>query len=344
MAQIKRYMFASHLRAEASSHIRHYRAGKLRREGRGMSFWFDPHGASIIEVPLADRELTFMVKSQSSDYQDLAVQGTILWRVADAARLSDRVDFALDLKSGVPQAKPEDHIRSVLSSLARQFSDNYLKALGVRAVLEAGLAPMQAVLNQGFAEDPTAENMGLEVISVRVSALSPSSELARALQAPTFEALQQQSDEATFARRALAVEKERAIAENELNNQTELAARKADLIAREDANARAEAEALSAAEMITAEGAAQSKVISAEAEATRIRAVEQAEADMEKARMAALAQVDAAALYALAAREFAGKLEHIDSITVTPDMLAGLVQQVRSLTAPHPAASPAQGG
>lgn len=334
MAQIKRYPFASHLRSEASSHIRQYRGGKMRREGRGLSFWFDPHGASIIEVPLADRELTFLVKSQSSDYQDLAVQGTILWRVADAARLSDRVDFALDLKTGKPQGKPEDHIRSVLSGLARQFADDYLKPLGVRAVLEAGLAPMQAALNAGFASDPTAGDMGLEVIAVRVASLAPSSELARALQAPTFEALQQQSDEATFARRALAVEKERAIAENELNNQTELAARKAELIAREDANARAEAEALSAAEKITAEGAAAAKVIAAEAEATRIRAVEQAEAEMEKARMAALAQVHPQALYALAARDFASKLERIDSITVSPDMLAGLMQQVRALTAP----------
>ncbi|WP_371225507.1 SPFH domain-containing protein [Roseovarius sp. 2305UL8-3] len=336
MAQIKRYPFASHLRAEASSYVRHYRAGKLRREGRGLSFWFDPRGASIIEVPLADRELTFLVKSQSSDYQDLAVQGTVLWRVADAARLSDRIDFALDLKTGKSQGKPEDHICSVLTGLARQFSESYLQPLGVRAVLEAGLAPMQAALNAGFAGDPTPTDMGIEVIAVRVAGLSPSSELARALQAPTFESLQQKADEATFNRRALAVEKERAIAENELNTQTELAARKAELIAREDANARAEAEAKSAAAKIAAEGNAEAKVIAAEAESTRIRAVEQAEADMEKARMAALAQVDSAALYALAARDFATKLEHIDSITISPDMLAGLVQQVRSLTAPPP--------
>lgn len=334
MAQIKRYPFASHIRAEASSHVRQFRAGKLRREGRGLAFWFDPSGVSITEVPLADRELTFMVKSQSADYQDLAVQGTILWRVADPARLSDRVDFTLDLKSGKPQGKPEDHIRSVLSALAREFVDGYIKAKGVRDVLEAGLAPLQVALNAGFGADPTPQDMGIEVIAVRVANLSPSSELARALQAPTFEALQQQSDEATFARRALAVEKERAIAENELNNQVELAARKRVLIAREDENARSEAEALAAAEKIAAEGAAQAKVIAAEAEATRIRAVEQAEADMERARMAALAQLEPAALYALAAREFAGKLDRIDSVTVSPDMVAALVQQLRGIAGP----------
>ncbi|MEL7347566.1 MAG: SPFH domain-containing protein, partial [Pseudomonadota bacterium] len=291
MAQIRRYPFARHIRTEASCHVQYFRRGTLKKSGRGLSFWFDPTRASIAEVPLADRELPFMVKTQSADYQDLAVQGMILWRVEDAERLADRVDFTLDLWTGEPQAKPEDHIRSILTGLAREFADSYLKGLGVRAVLEAGLAPLQAALNAGFAEDPTAADLGLTVFAVRVAALTPTSELARALQAPTFESLQQQADEATFARRALAVEKERAIAENELGNQVELAARRAELIAREDENARSEAEADAAARKIRAEAEADAKVIGAEAEATRIRAVEQAAAEGEKARMAAIAQL-----------------------------------------------------
>ena len=51
---------------------------------------------------------------------------------------------------------------------------------------------------------------------MRVAAVAPTSEMEKALQQPTREAIQQDADEATFRRRALAVEKERAIAENEL--------------------------------------------------------------------------------------------------------------------------------
>lgn len=328
MAQITLYPLRRHFRAEASSEIRLFLDGKPIRQGRGLAFWFDPTRASIIEVPLADREMTFMVKSQSADYQDLAAQGTILWSVADVAQLGDRVDFSVDLKSGKHVSKPEDHITSVLTGLVREFADSYIKKMGVRELLEAGLAPLQARINKGFADDPTLAQMGLAVVAVRVADLSPSPELARALQAPTFEDLQQKADEATFARRALAVEKERAIAENELANQVELAARRAGLIAREDANARAEAEGRAAAQQIQAESEAQVKRIAAEAEAMRIRAVEQAEADMEAARMAALGQLEAQQMFALAAREFATKLERIDALTVTPDMLSGLVRQL----------------
>lgn len=331
MAQIKRYPLLSQLRSEASSYIQYFRKGKTMRAGRGLAFWFDPTGASISEIPMDDRELNFMIKGQSSDYQDLAVQGVVSWRVVDAQRLGDRVDFSIDLKSGRPAGKPQDQIRSVLNGLVREFADTHLKRYGVRELLEKGLAPVQAAINAGFNEDPTLASMGLEIVSVRVAALTPSSELSRALQAPTFESLQQKADEATFSRRALAVEKERAIAENELNNQVELATRRKDLIAREDANARSEAEALAAASRIAVEADAEAKIVTAEAEARRIRSVEQAAADMETARMAAYNSVPPAVLYAMAAQEFASKLERIDSLTVSPDMLAGVMNQVKSL-------------
>lgn len=335
MAQIKRYVVANQLRAEATQHIQYFRKGVLTKSGKGLSFWFDPNGASLNEVPMNDREMIFMIKGQSSDYQDLAVQGSVIWRVADANIIASRVDFGIDINKGVRLGKPEEQINSVLTGLVREFADAYLKDKAVRDVLEAGLSPVQAALAAGFGADPTLDGMGLEVVSIRVSALSPSSELSRALQAPTFESLQQKADEATFSRRALAVDKERAIAENELQNQIELAARRKDLIAREDANGRSEAEALAAANRIAVEAEAASKIVRAEAEAKRIRAVEQAAADMEKARMAAIADVPPAVMFALAAQEFAGKLEKIDSLNVSPDMLAGIVQQAKLLMAPQ---------
>jgi NADH dehydrogenase/NADH:ubiquinone oxidoreductase subunit G len=156
--------------------------------------------------------------------------------------------------------------------------------------------------------------MGLEVANVRVADISPSSELSRALQTPTFERLQQQTDQATFERRALAVEKERAIAENELSNQIELARRQKELIGREDENARTRA---------TAEAAA--KKIQAEAEAQRIQVIEEARTQAERQRVAVYSDLPAGVMMGLAARELAGKLQTIEHLNITPDLLATLV-------------------
>ncbi len=106
------------------------------------------------------------------------------------------------------------------------------------------------------------------------TSLRQASSIAR-LQTPTFEALQQKADQATFERRALAVEKERAIAENELANQTSWRGARSCLIAEEAENARNRAT-----------GVAEAQQVEAAAEAERIRAVEGARAEAERQRIA----------------------------------------------------------
>ena len=64
--------------------------------------------------------------------------------------------------------------------------------------------------------------------------------------------------------------------------------------------------------------------------------VAQTAADMEKARMAAISDVPPAVMFALAAQEFAAKVQKIDSLNVSPDMLAGLAQQAKLLMAVPP--------
>lgn len=322
MAHISRYPFVRHIRADATSHIQYFKDGKRIRSGRGLSFWFLAQGASISEVPLDDRELPFLVKGQSADYQDLTAQGAIVWRVKDPEVLGDRVDFTIGLANGRHTGLPIDQINNVLTGLAGQATAGYLKQLGVRNVLEQGAAPLRDALLAGIAKNAVLGDMGIEIIGINVADVAPSRELARALQAPTFESLQQQADEATFARRALAVEKERAIAENELGNRIELAAQQQELIAREDANTRAEAKAKAAA-----------MHISTDAEAARIRTVDQARVDMESARMNIYADLPPTVLMAMAAQEFAGKLDRIDNLTVTPDMLSSLMTQMRQVMA-----------
>ena len=93
---------ANQLRAEASQHIQYFRKGTLKKSGKGLSFWFDPNGASFNEIPMNDRELVFMIKGQSSDYQDLAVQGSVIWRVSDANAIASRVR---SLSSGLSKRK-----------------------------------------------------------------------------------------------------------------------------------------------------------------------------------------------------------------------------------------------
>lgn len=318
MAYVRNLGFAAQLRADASSHVIRYRNGRVRQSGRGLVFWFQPETASIAELPMDDREMAIFVKGRSRDFQTVAVQGTLTWRVANPELLAARVDFTIGLITGSWTAEPIQRIETRLAGLVNQAVLQYIAGAPIQALLDDGPAPLRTALQAALTQDASLADTGLEVVAVRLTNLAPSSELERALQMPTFEALQQKADQATFERRALAVEKERAIAENELANRTELARREQLLIAEEAANARTRAEGLAAAQRVEAA-----------AEAERIRTVESAKAEAEQSHIAVYRDLPPAVLLGLAARDLAGKLDRIEHLNVTPDLLATLVGEFR---------------
>src|SRR5947208_15050184 len=100
MAEIRRYPFVRHLRSEPTMETLHYRRGSLARSGQGLSFWFRPLVSAVAEVPRDDRELDFRFEGRSADFQSVAVQGVIVFRVTDSRLLAQRVDFGIDLDAG----------------------------------------------------------------------------------------------------------------------------------------------------------------------------------------------------------------------------------------------------
>lgn len=334
MADITNYMLARHLRAEPSSHVIHYKNGRPRTSARGASFWFLPLAAAIVEIPVDDRELAFLFHGRSADFQDIVVQGVLTYRVVEPATLADRVDFGVDLRSGKHCREPLQQLSGMLTQLAQQFALDYVTVTDVRELLGDGHERIRQRIKAGLLGDDTLSALGLELVSVRLSAIRPSADLEKALEAPAREQIQQRADEAGFARRAMAVEKERAIAENELESRIELARREQKLIAERGANRRRQAEEKAEAERIAADGQARCATLEATGEAEALRLVETARLEAERERMAIHRDLPTPVLFGLAAQALAGKLERIDHLSLGPDALGPLLTNlVRASTA-----------
>lgn len=328
MATITSLLFARHLRVEPTSHVLFYKDGRLKRSGRGLAFWFMPLGASLSVVPLDDREQAFVFRGRSADFQEVAVNGVVVYRVKSAEELAARVDFAVDNATGSYTKEPLDRLAAVVTQLSQQLATTWLGRRPLKEVLAAGPDALRAVVHEGLSADEGLAGMGLEIVATRISSVAPTAEMEKALQMPTREHIQQQADEATFARRALAVEKERAIQENELHNQTELAKREETLIAQRGQNEKKRAIDAAESKRIEAEGAAKNVRVNAEAQADSIRVLEDAKVNAEKERMDIYRDLPPAALMGLAARELAGKLQTIEHLNLSPDMLGSLLERV----------------
>ncbi|GAA1808398.1 SPFH domain-containing protein [Luedemannella flava] len=322
----------------------------MKREGVGLSFWYRPLVAVLSEVPVDDRELPLLFHARTSDFADVTVQATVTYRLADPAAAASRLDFSIDPRRGGPRGQPLDQIATLLAELAQQPALDLLARVPLTEALTASIAPVRDAVSAALAADPRLAETGVAVVSARVVAIRPEPELERALQTPTREAVQQEADKATYERRARAVERERAIAENELQNKIELARREQQLVEQHGANARRKAELDAAADLVGTQGAAERAQVAAasaanqvrvaagaDAEAHRVkleaqaagrRAVGLAEAEAEPARLAAYADLPAGVLQALALKELAGKVPAIGQLTVTPDVLTNLVAKL----------------
>jgi regulator of protease activity HflC (stomatin/prohibitin superfamily) len=349
MADITRRFFLRHLRGAPTSWVRHQARGKVKREGVGLSFWYRPLVAVLSEVPVDDRELPLLFHARTSDFADVSVQATVTYRVADPALAAGRLDFSIDPLKGVWAGQPLDQVATLLAELAQQPALDLLARMPLTEAL-AGIAPIRDAVTAALASDPRLTETGVAVVSARVVAIRPEPEMERALQTPTREAVQQEADKATYERRARAVERERAIAENEMQNKIELARREQQLVEQHGANVRRKAELDAAAELVGAQGAAERAQVAAasaadqvrvaaaadadaqrvklEAKATGVRAVGLAEAETEAAKLAAYADLPPAVLQALALKELAGRLPSIGQLTITPDVLTNLVAKL----------------
>lgn len=325
MADITRRPFLRHLRSTPTNWIRHQTGRHVKREGEGLSFWYRPLIAVLSEVPVDDRELPLLFHARASDFTDVTVQATVTYRISSPDVASSRLDFSIDPYTGVARSRPLDQIATLLAELAQQPALDLLARMPLAEALTAGIAPVREAVSAALAADQRLTDLGVAVVSARVVAIRPEPELERALQNPAREHVQAEADRATYARRAQAVEQERAIAENELQNKIELARREQQLVEQHGTNSRRRAELEAAAQLVTAQGKAEQDKVVADAKANSVRVIGLADAEKETARVGVYRELPPAVLQALTFQRFAGQLPDIQSLTITPDVLTDLL-------------------
>ncbi|GAA3312047.1 SPFH domain-containing protein [Arthrobacter ramosus] len=326
MASIKRYPWISHFLGSPTGYVVHLQKGTVRHQGVGQAFWYRPVNSVLSEVPVDDQELPTLFHAITRDHQDVSVQANVTYRFIDPVAVSARLDFALQPAgpgAGPAPATGKEQVATIIGQLCQSHAIDQITTTTLAQALERGVSQLRTVLTEALRADTRLASTGIEILGVQVLAVRPESDVERALQTPVREQLQAEADRAVYERRAVAVERERTISENEMASQIELATRREHLVAQEGANARRDAEEKAAAGLIQAQAAAERQGINATAEANQIRLVGEAAAAREAATMEVYAGMEQATLLALALREAAGSLPSIGNLTITPDLLSG---------------------
>lgn len=339
------------LRAEPNQLILHFRGGKVRRQGAGIAFWFSTMSAAIAMLPVEDCVTTFVLNERSADFQAVKLQCTLTYRVHDPERAATRFNFSISIDSGAWLEKPLDRLAAVMAQQVLPVARQYIARQPLETVLRDGSEQIRQSVVQRLGADAELAAMGLQLVGLVIDQIVPTAELEKALGTPMREAVQARADEAQFQRRALAVEKERAIKENELQTELELERRQQELIERRADN-----------DLLKVRGQAQSAELEQQAALARALAAMQARAERmalnAQAKAAAKAQLDAQALDTqraehriwadtpastalhLVLSRLAGQLPAIGHLNITPELLGQqFTQYLRDLPVQGPAGS-----
>ena len=339
-----------------SEYVLRYKRGKIVGEGVGLSFFYMEKTTSACSIPVSNTDADFIFNEQTQDFQTVAVQGQITYRICDYRKVAGALDFTVNLKTKQYNHDPMAKLSKRIINIAEVILKNHISELSLTQAVRGNKAFADAVLEEMRSVEELAI-LGVEVSGVSILQIAPSSETMRALEAKTREEILKQSDDALYERRNASIEQERKVKENELNTEISVEEKKKKIRESEIATKRMILEKENEFEILKAESNARREKIKieaeieverkrkelaelrmenakkdADAEAYRISAVMQAYNQLSKEVLVALAtlNMEPEKMIARAFEKLAATSGKIGTLNITPDLLESLTKGKRA--------------
>ena len=202
---------------DSMMHVIVYKNGQVKRQGRGLSFFYYAPTTSIVTIPVGSNSLPFIFSEITGDYQKITIQGQVTYRVEKPTQLADMLDFTVNTQ-GHWKKNDTEKLNQTIINESQTAASAFVHELGLKEAIRAA-KQVEETIFAGLKASLTLEMLGVGILSVNILAVQPTPEMARALETETREKLQQDADHAVFERRNFAVEQERIIKESELNTE-----------------------------------------------------------------------------------------------------------------------------
>lgn len=332
----------NYFKADSSTFIIKSVNGKIRQQGKGLSFWYNAATTSIAALPLNSQEAPFIFNFQTADYQGLRIQGQISFQVKEPEKAAEVLNFNLS-KNGKAYAS-EDPLKlsDRVVRIAQTLIQAKIQSTPLREALLLSQSLVSFVMSQ-LVQHPSLDALGIAILDVSIAAITPSPETLKALEAQARESLLKEADDAIYARRKFSVEQERTIKEAELETDLSVQRKRQEIEEARLENERAllreqaeiEKERLEA--KVNAEAkrkelvvlSAENQRTQSEADAYAIEATMRAyrELPVENLKAMALAKMDSQQLMAMAFETLALNSGKIGELNITPDLFSQFMKK-----------------
>jgi len=294
-------MLIRYYKGEPNTYVLCHRNGKLLRHGAGINFWYLPQTSSIAAIPISSQDSPFIFNETTANYQDIAIQGILTYRLTDPNELAKRLDFTVHPRTHAYLSDDPEHLVGRLVNSVQAHLRSEINSLGLEEALTT-IKDLASKVEDKVRNSNDLKDLHIELEGLHFSSVKATPEMQKALEADYRESLHKRADQAVYARRKSAVDEERKIRESEMNTDVELENRRKDLVDMQARNSLTLAEA---------------------------------EAKAEELKLEPYGELPPQALVGLALKEWAANAGRIDNLSITPDLLSKVVSFVSEARSEH---------
>ncbi|GAB1266215.1 SPFH domain-containing protein [Aurantivibrio infirmus] len=206
-----------HIKFDSMTYVLHFKNGVIKKEGRGLSFFYFSPNSSITAIPMGSNDLPFVFNESTHDYQTVSIQGQISYKISDPKTVVNILDFTVN-DTGQLKKNDIEKLNQRIINEAQTATSAYIHSIGLKEAIRSAKTIEEKILI-GLKSSEAIVMLGIEILGANILAIRATPEMARALETETREKLQQEADESIYERRNFAVEQERKIKESELNTE-----------------------------------------------------------------------------------------------------------------------------
>lgn len=306
-----------HYKFQPNEYVLVMKNGKVVKQGVGLSFFCNTLNTGMSVVPTVSFDTFFAFDDVlTSDFQGINIQGDISYIIRDYEKVAGMIDFSYTSEAGYEEKKNEAKqvMGKRITNLAKTSAFKFVNARDVKAVIHAQ-EELAEFLSEEMTSNEAIKELGLDVVTVSILAVSPSVETKRALESATREQILQQQDDAIYKRRNAAIEQERIVKENELNTEIKVAEKEHENKMLRQKNALEEVELESKVTKEKADARAYANEVV-------LKAMEAVDKDILLGIL--LSAMDSKTLIAKAFNSLAENTDKIGNLNISPDLLETL--------------------
>ncbi len=170
----------NHIKFDSMTHVFYYKNGVLKKEGRGLSFFYFVPNSSIVVIPMGSNDLPFIFKESTNDYQTITIQGQISYKITNPKILADILDFTIN-DEGTYKKNDIEKLNQRIINEAQTSTSSFIHNIGLKESIRSA-KEIECRILEGLKSSEAINMLGIEIIGANVLAVQATPDMSKALE------------------------------------------------------------------------------------------------------------------------------------------------------------------